>query len=240
MKIIENQTVAEIVTSNYKTADIFKKNGIDFCCGGKVSLKEICTKKNISYESIKKELELIDQVNNQNFDFDNWNLEKLADYIVSKHHEYIRQNVPVILQYADKVSRVHGHANHEVVDINHLFILISEELDRHMFKEENILFPYIKNLSRAETEQTLFSKPPFGTVQNPINMMEHEHDVVGEYCHKISTLSNKYAPPQHACNTYKVLYAKLNEFEDDLHLHIHLENNILFKKAIELEKKLML
>lgn len=237
MNIQDNQTVAEIVTENYKTADIFKKKGIDFCCGGKVTLKDICAKKNIPYNELKTELEKVDQKNDQPDDFNNWSLDRLADHIINVHHQYVRENIPILSQYANKVARVHGDANPEVVEINYLFQLIAEDLERHMIKEENILFPYIKNLAQVEAEKIPFALPHFGTVQNPINMMEHEHDVVGEYGHKIAELSNQYTPPAHACNTYRVLFAKLKEFEEDLHLHIHLENNILFKKAIELEAK---
>ncbi|MBK9193151.1 MAG: iron-sulfur cluster repair di-iron protein [Crocinitomicaceae bacterium] len=234
---IEHKTVAELVTENYKTADVFKKNGIDFCCGGKVSVKDICTKKNLSYDKIKSELELIDQTVDSDIDFKSWDLDKLTDYIVDKHHKYVTENIPIISQYSDKVAKVHGHANPEVVQINYLFKIIADELDKHMCKEENILFPYIKNLAQVEKEAIEFTLPHFGTVQNPINMMEHEHDQVGNYGFKIAELSDNYTPPEHACNTYRVLYAKLKEFEEDLHQHIHLENNILFPRAIEIEKK---
>ena len=234
---VENKTVAELVTENYKAADVFKKNGIDFCCGGKVSVKSICETKNIGYAKLKSELEAIDQVADQAHDFKSWQLDKLVDHIINKHHAYVTENIPIIGQYADKVAKVHGEANPEVVQINYLFKLIAEDLNRHMSKEENILFPYIKNLALVEMKKLEFEKPPFGTVQNPINMMELEHDTVGNYGFKIAELSNNYTPPAHACNTYRVLFAKLKEFEEDLHQHIHLENNILFPRAIELEKK---
>lgn len=234
---IENKTVAELVTENYKTADVFKKNGIDFCCGGKVSVKSICEKKKIGYDKIKNELEAIDQVIDEAHDFNSWNLEKLVDYIINKHHSYVTENIPIISQYANKVAKVHGEANPEVVQINYLFRIIADELNRHMCKEENILFPYVKILAQVELKKMEFVLPHFETIQNPINMMEKEHDTVGNYGAKIAELSNNYTPPNHACNTYRVLYAKLKEFEDDLHQHIHLENNILFPKAIELEKK---
>lgn len=234
---IGNKTVAELVTENYRTADVFKKNGIDFCCGGKVSVREICAKKDIPFEKIKIELEAIEQGNDAQHDFTKWDLETLTDYIVDKHHAYVTENIPIISQYADKVAKVHGHANPEVVQINYLFRIIADELNKHMCKEEQVLFPYIKNLALVEKENISFQLPHFGTVQNPINMMEHEHDVVGQYGFKIAEISNNYTPPEHACNTYRVLYHKLREFEEDLHQHIHLENNILFPRAIEIEKK---
>jgi regulator of cell morphogenesis and NO signaling len=237
---IENKTVAELVTENYRTADVFKKNGIDFCCGGKVSVKAICEKKNIGYDKIKQELEAIDQPNDDSVDFKSWNLETLVDHIVNKHHVYVAENIPLINQYAMKVSKVHGDANPEVVLINRLFKNISEELTTHMFKEENILFPYIKNLALCERGEINFTPPHFGSIKNPIQMMESDHDQVGNYGFRIAELSSNYMPPEHACNTYRVLYAKLKEFEDDLHQHIHLENNILFPRAIELEKRYLM
>lgn len=236
---IENKTVAELVTENYKTADVFKKNGIDFCCGGKVSVKSICEKKNIGYEKIKLELEAVEQPNDLSHDFKSWDLERLVDHIINVHHAYVNENIPIISQYADKVARVHGHANPEVIKINDLFRTIADDLNNHMYKEENILFPYIKNLALVEGGKTDFQLPHFGTIQNPINMMENEHTAVGNYGFEIAGLSNNYTPPGHACNTYRVLFAKLKEFEEDLHQHIHLENNILFPRAIELEKKFM-
>jgi regulator of cell morphogenesis and NO signaling len=236
---IENKTVAELVTENYKTADVFKKNGIDFCCGGKVSVKSICEKKNIGYEKIKRELEAVEQANDLSHDFKSWDMEKLVDHIITVHHGYVNDNIPIISQYADKVAKVHGHANPEVIKINQLFQIIAQELNSHMYKEENILFPYIKNLAQVEAEKLDFELPHFGTIQNPINMMENEHTAVGDLGFQIAELSNNYNPPAHACNTYRVLFAKLKEFEEDLHQHIHLENNILFPRAIELEKKFM-
>ncbi len=236
---IENKTVAELVTENYKTADVFKKNGIDFCCGGKVSVKSICEEKNIGYEKIKLELEAVEQTSDFSQDFKSWDLERLVDHIIDVHHNYVTENIPIISQYAEKVAKVHGHANPEVVQINYLFRIIADELNRHMCKEENILFPYIKNLAQVESEKIAFELPLFGTVQNPISTMEKEHDTVGNYGFKIAELSNNYSPPAHACNTYRVLYSKLKEFEEDLHQHIHLENNILFPRAVELEKKFM-
>jgi len=234
---IENKTVAELVTENYKTADIFKRNGIDFCCGGKVSVKSICKKKKINYNKIKSELEAIGQAADRSQNFKKWDIEQLVDYIVIKHHGYASENIPIISQYADKVVKVHGRANPEVIQINYLFRIISDELNRHMSKEENQLFPYIKNLGQVELEQIPFDALHFGSVRNPIDKMEQEHESIGNYGLKIAELSNDYTPPENACNTYRVLYAKLKEFEEDLHRHIHLENNILFPRAIELEQK---
>ncbi len=239
MKNIENKTVAECVAENYKVADIFKKRGIDFCCGGKVLVKDVCKKKNINYEDIKNEIQNIDNKVEWIEDFNSWDLDLLSAYIINKHHKYVIENIPIISEYADKVAKVHGHYYTETIEINKLFEQVSDELTKHMCKEEHILFPYIDELSNAKKNNTTVNTPPFGTIQNPINMMEAEHEDAGKIENSIAQLSNDYTPPEEACNTYRVLYAKLKEFEDDLHQHIHLENNILFPKAIQLEKELL-
>jgi regulator of cell morphogenesis and NO signaling len=237
MKITENNTVAEVVTYNIKTADIFKKHGIDFCCGGGISIKKACEKKNISYTELEQELSLVNNPVSNAYNYDNWKLDFLVDHIENIHHSYVEENTGLVLQYAAKVAKVHGHHYTEVVEINKLFIEVAQELAAHMKKEELILFPFIKQLVKADKEGLKVNQPHFGTVNNPIAMMEEEHENAGDIFKDIKKLSNNFTPPEGACNTFKALYAKLDEFEQDLHQHIHLENNILFPKAILLEKK---
>lgn len=233
-------TVGEMVAKDYRKAEVFKRFGIDFCCGGKKSVEKTCKEKGVDADKLKTELAKLDVtavLPSKNFD--NWELDFLADYIVNTHHKYIIRSLPLIFEFAQKVSRVHGDHNPETKEIFRLFVEGMNELNRHMMKEEQILFPYIKQLAQWKRSSSQASPPPFGTVANPVRMMEHEHDVVGEIFHKIAELSNDYSPPEYACNTYRVLYAKLKEFETDLHQHIHLENNLLFPKAIQLENELL-
>lgn len=238
MENIDNKTVAEVVTENIKTADIFKKNGIDFCCGGHVSVKEICTKKGVDYNAIKEELANIDNPPSNAHDFNSWDLDFLADYIINTHHKYVVEANDLIIQYSDKVAKVHGHHYTEVIEINNLFHEIADELNMHMNKEEMMLFPYIKQLAEAKKNGSKIAPSPFGSIQNPINMMEDEHVGAGDILGKIAVLSNNHTPPAEACNTFRALYAKLEEYQNDLFQHIHLENNILFPKAIKLEAEL--
>lgn len=239
MENIEEKTVAEIVTENIKTADIFKKNGIDFCCGGNVKVQEICKKKGVDFNVVKEEIEKIGMDKSTSHDFNSWDLDFLADYIVNTHHKYVAGANQIIIEYSDKVASVHGHHYTEVVKINELFHALVVELNAHMLKEEQILFPYIKEMAVAEKNNVSLDLPGFGTVKNPINMMEEEHDGAGEIIMEIAKLTNGFTPPEEACNTFRALYASLEEFQNDLFQHIHLENNILFPKAIALEAKLM-
>lgn len=231
--------VGELVAKDYRTADVFKKHGIDFCCGGGKTIERVCRDKNLQVEDLLNELSMVDKKTSlpDNEDFNRWSLDKLAAYIEFTHHSYVNENIPVISQYALKVEKAHGQHNPEVVEINTIWRELSAELSVHMKKEELMLFPYIKQLQKAEANNP---KPvaPFGTVQNPVHVMMNEHENAGALMERIAILSNGYTPPAHACNTYRVLYAKLQEFENDLHKHVHLENNILFPKAVELERQL--
>lgn len=236
---IDEKTVAEIVTENIKTADIFKKNGIDFCCGGNVNVQDVCIKKGVDFELVKKEILELENKPTGSQDFNSWDLDFLADYIQNTHHKYVEEANGLIIQYSDKVAKVHGHHYTEVVKINKLFHAIAGELTMHMKKEEMILFPFIKQIAQAKKDGTTLNPPGFGTIQNPINMMEAEHDDAGDIIKEIAALSNNFTPPPEACNTFRALYAKLEEYQNDLFQHIHLENNILFPKAILLEKELL-
>ncbi len=234
--MIKEKTVGELVAEDYRKAEVFKKFGIDFCCGGGKTVKDVCEKKGVDYAVLEKELlDAEKKAGSDTTNFNEWKLDALADYIVEKHHTYVKENIPMLLEFSKKVARVHGNANPEVVKIADLFQEAADELTHHMMKEENVLFPYIKELANKQKNGSNGLHPPFGTVQNPIRMMEMEHEQVGDLLKQIAELSGNYTPPAHACNTYRVEYFKLKEFEDDLHRHIHLENNILFPKAIELE-----
>ena len=239
MVVSNKKTVADFVTENIKTAHVFKKHGIDFCCGGGITIEKACAKNNVDQEMLEKQLSEVDVIKDVIEDYNKWSLDFLMVYIENVHHTYIRENLPLISQYAAKVSKVHGHHYSEVVEVDQLFHEIANELLVHLQKEEQILFPFIRKLLTAKKEKnTQISSPSFGTINNPIKMMEHEHEEVGDVFKKISKLTNNYKFPEGACNTFKALYSKLEEFEQDLHKHIHLENNILHPKAIALEKEI--
>lgn len=234
---LTTKTIGEIVADDYRKAEIFKKHGIDFCCKGNVTIAEVCEKKNVNYENLINELKAVDAISdNKEEDFNEWDLSELVDHIVQVHHSYVERSLPIIHEFKNKVCKVHGQHNPELFEIANNFDDVAEELTMHMHKEEMVLFPYIKKLNEAFKANEKIDPPHFATIRNPISMMELEHVSAGRSTENIRSFSNNYTPPVHACATYRVLFAKLEEFENDLHRHIHLENNILFKKAIELEK----
>lgn len=231
------KTIGEIVAQDYRTAAVFEQFGIDFCCKGNRTIQDACAAKNISSDAVIQQLTALPPANLvTEEDYKQWPMDKLSNHIEERHHGYINEKMPLLLQYLEKVSKVHGKEHPEVVDIYELFRECAAELSMHMKKEELILFPFIRKMAGSNQ---LTEMPHFGTVENPVNMMRHEHDTEGERFRKIAVLSNDYTPPADACNTYRVSYAMLKEFEQDLHLHIHLENNILFPAAIQREKELM-
>jgi len=229
-------TVGEIVAKNFKTASIFSKYGIDFCCGGEKTLGEVCKEQSVDIANLQKELEEAAQDKGDNIDFNSWSLKLLADYIVETYHEYIRKNAPLILQYLGKIKEVHGEHHPELSEIFGLFSQSAMDLSLHLQKEERILFPLIRELSEAQKTGIPPEEGHCGTINNPIAVMKGEHGIEGERFRKVSELSNNYTVPSDGCNTYHAAYEMLEEFERKLHEHIHLENNILFPKAIELEK----
>ncbi|MBI2259684.1 MAG: iron-sulfur cluster repair di-iron protein [Flavobacteriia bacterium] len=232
------KTVGEMVLEDYRKAEVFRKFGIDFCCGGKKTLQQACEKKGINPNEVQSALENLNTNSTQTENYHSWSLDFLADYIVNKHHTYVKESHSILFDLSQKVARVHGDKHPELIEIAHLYEEIANELQMHMHKEEMILFPYIKKLVLASKNEIPFEQAPFGSIVNPINMMESEHELAGEHLEKIHEYSNNYTPPADACNSYRVLFAKLSEYEKDLHQHIHLENNLLFPKAIELEKSL--
>lgn len=237
MKIESDNIVGEVVAKDYRTASVFHSFGIDFCCKGDRTISEACERKSIEplalLDALQKEVE---QNENKSTDYASWPLDLLADYIEKKHHRYVESRIQEIKPFLQKIVSVHGERHPELAEVAQLFNETSGELTVHMKKEEFILFPFIRKMVRQKSAGESLQAPSFGTVQKPIAMMHHEHATEGERFEKIASLTNHYTPPADACNTYKVTFAMLKEFEEDLHLHIHLENNILFPKTVEMER----
>jgi regulator of cell morphogenesis and NO signaling len=241
MENIRNKSVGEIVKLDFRAADVFSSYGIDFCCGGKISVADACANAKTEESLVIGALEdLKSQQGSAVHDFDSWDIGFLTDYIIHTHHQYVTKSIEQILPLAQKVSDVHGDNHVEVIQINELFQELAEDMLAHMQKEEGVLFPYIKKLAADNSAGKCTDASCFGTVMGPISVMEREHENAGLILKELFRLSDGYTPPEDACNTFRVLYGKLKEFEDDLHRHIHLENNILFPKAIAMEQALQL
>jgi regulator of cell morphogenesis and NO signaling len=239
MKITEETTIGEYVAHDFRTAAIFSKYGIDFCCKGNRTIKEACETKRIDSEAVQHEvIAILESKSEGNIDYLAWPLDLLADYIEKKHHRYVEEKIPHLLTFLNKLQQVHGANHPELLEINNLFIDCSHELTKHLKKEELVLFPFIRKMTQSVINQQPFALPQHGSVEEIVTVMRHEHDTEGERFRKIAALSNDYTPPSDACNTYKVTFAMLREFEQDLHQHIHLENNILFPKAQKMALKL--
>jgi regulator of cell morphogenesis and NO signaling len=239
MSELLNKTIGQIVAEDYRTAKIFEFYKIDFCCNGNKLFNDVLKEKNLDSEKIISELISVkEQNNNGSADFKSWSLDLLADYIEKKHHRYILERTPEIKQYLAKLCEVHGSNHPELFEINEQFNQSAGVLAMHMKKEELILFPYIKMMVAVKLKNEKINPPQFNAMENPIRAMMSEHDIEGERFKKISQLSNNYTIPSDGCSTYRLTYTLLKEFEEDLHLHIHLENNILFAKSLELEKEL--
>jgi regulator of cell morphogenesis and NO signaling len=235
----KDETLGEIAAKDLRKAEVFKKYGLDFCCGGKKTVKEACAEKGLDVTKIEQELQTADKstVTSRPLPYNEWNLDFLADYIVNTHHSYVRKTIPDIRGYAEKVAKVHGDHHPELLSINELAQEVCDEMSAHMVKEETVLFPYIKQLIVSKNngkEKTSFGN--LDSVRTPINLMEEEHEIVGSNMDEIRKLSKNYELPEDACASYSYLFKTLDEFENDLHIHVHLENNILFPKALDLEK----
>lgn len=235
-------TVGQIVANNFRTAEVFKRYGIDFCCKGGRLLQDVCRDKGIDQRKIEHELQEITRsiAPITENDYKDMPLDELAAYIEKTHHSYVRESIPVLLAYLDKVNKVHGGRHPELNELYIQFTECAEELTQHMVKEETILFPAIKKLAAALKTVTMLNAPFFfGKLGNPISMMEREHTIEGERFARITELCNNYTPPEDACTTYRVSFLKLEEFMNNLFTHIHLENNILFPGALKAEEAMV-
>ncbi|HEX7879924.1 MAG TPA: iron-sulfur cluster repair di-iron protein [Candidatus Eisenbacteria bacterium] len=230
------ETIRDFVTGDFRTAAVFDKYGLDFCCGGGLPLEDACRKKGIDLDAIRRDLAEITAAPSCGVDDPaRWDTGRLIDHIVTKHHAYVRSTLPTIVKHARKVAGVYGAAMPEMVAIADLVELVGTEMASHMDREEMILFPHIRRLAEASAHGYLPPAAPFGSVSSPIAMMEVEHQAAGDEMASIRRLAREYTPPAEACTTFRVLYEELAQFEADLHRHVHLENNILFPRARALE-----
>jgi regulator of cell morphogenesis and NO signaling len=227
---------------DYRTADVFRKYDIDFCCGGKWPLEIVCNNKGIETNVVLKELSQIaaQPTPNAIIEFDEWDLDFLADYILNIHHRYLKKALPEIKAYVDHFLEGHREKFPELSELENIINRFLKEIPPHMKQEEEILFPYIKQIYHAWKHRESYARLLIRTLRKPVEeVMQKEHESTGKSLHRMREITNNYTPPKKTCLTHKVTFAKLKELDADLVQHIHLENNILFPKAIALEKELL-
>ncbi len=240
MKFHPEQTTREVAIQHPEAIPVLESLGIDYCCGGSKTLGESCQAKQLEWAKVADLLEAAEApALGSGTDWTREPLHALTWHIMDVHHRYVRSATLRIRHWLEKVVAKHGAKHPEVLEVDAVFNTLAAELAMHMMKEEQILFPYIDSLARAEGNQEEFDQLPFGTVANPIHQMMAEHDDAGRALAQIHALTNGYQPPADACPTFHGLYHGLAEFERDLHQHVHLENNILFPKAVELERRFL-
>ncbi len=237
----ENRTVGEIVVADFRTAKVFEKHSIDFCCGGKVSLTEICVEKGLDIPTIVYELEAIQsETAERSQNYSAWALPFLIDYIVNTHHLYLKENDEQIAVYTRKIADVHGGHHPETIQIAAVFEKISADMATHLIEEEEVFFPAVKRVKAAKIAGLMPETGDLELIRVSLIRLHGEHQEIGDAVHTIRHLSNNYAIPDDACNTFMLTYRKLKEFEDNLHKHVHLENNILFPKVAAIVSHLTL
>ena len=239
-EIVNAETVGSVAAQDYRKAEVFKKLGIDFCCGGNKTLKKASEEAGISEEELRLQLQQVDVAVSKTVsqDFNKWELDFITDYIVNTHHRYIKENVSFINELAHKVANHHGATHPELPKLEMNIQRFLEDMMSHMRKEESALFPKIKQLVANKNNSGQQVHIPAGFVKEAVKMMQAEHVAAGEDLQFFHRITHNYLLPADACNSYNLLFQKMKEFEDDLVQHIHLENNILFPKAIALDDAL--
>jgi regulator of cell morphogenesis and NO signaling len=229
-------TVGNVVARKPALSRIFEQEGIDYCCGGKKTLNEVCQKKGIDPQALLATLEasLSTSTEEPTVDPASMTLTQLADHIEQTHHAYLNAELPRLNMMTEKVASVHGDTNESLHAIRQTFLAMAQELLSHMMKEEQILFPMVRQMESDEPAAASHC----GSIANPIRQMEAEHDIAGSALEKLNELTEGYTPPNWACNTYRAMLDGLSHLESDLHQHIHKENNVLFPRAIEMEKEI--
>lgn len=237
-----NGTVSEIVRADYRTADVFKKHGINYCCGGKVPLKEACEAKGLDYKVMLMDLELATKTVSlpNNLKFSNWKIDFLIDYIINVHHAYLYDTLPQLeaslMGFADSHKKQHP----ELQKVVAVFSTISSLVLAHSQREDEVIFPYIKQIENAYRRKESYGNLLVRTLRKPLSNVESEHKKIGDLLNNLRELTSNYTFPENACTNHRVIFQKLREFDNDMVQHKHLENNILFPKAIEMERELLL
>ncbi len=237
---LEQATVGEIAATDFRAAGVFERFGIDFCCGGRRSLADACRAAAADPAAVRHALDELPPLRAADDDVTVWPLDRLIDHVIERHHHYVRSAIPAIARHLAKLEDVHGERHPELARVARFFDEVGHELEQHLMKEEQVLFPYVRSLQALQTDGRALPASPFGTVENPIRMMEREHRDAADELRLIRELTDGFKTPADGCATYRLCMAELEHFERDLHRHVHLENNVLFPRAVALEQELAL
>ena len=240
--ITDDSYICDIVTQDYRTSGVFLKYGIDYCCGGKLQLREICDSRGLSLDNVKTELhKALQTVNAANsLDFNDWDIDFLIDYIEYVHHHYLKKNLSSIEEILRKLIVSLKLKNPSLLELAQYFASLRSDLMPHLEQEEKIIFPYIKQVAHAYKNKDSYARLLVRTLRKPVeNIVHHEDEKLAQYLHRFRKLTNNYTPPPHSSSLHKACYNSLKELDADLMQHIHLENNILFPKALAMERELL-
>lgn len=225
-----DETIRDISRSLPRATWVFERYGIDFCCGGQRPLENVCRESKLPLDEVIAALEAEASAATEAAPA-GASLKDTIVFIVDTHHRYTRDALERAMRLSEKVARVHGARHPELVEMRRIVVALDADLLPHLLKEERVLFPYVASLEG----DSAWAPPAFGRAENPVRMMEGEHDAVGELLRSLRAVTSGYAPPEDACGSYRALYEVLSDLETDLHRHIHLENNVVFPRALELE-----
>jgi regulator of cell morphogenesis and NO signaling len=236
---LSHQTLADIVTADTRIAAVFDRAGLDYCCHGHQALEDAAAERGVPLDDVLAEIIALGPPSAEARALnETTELDAITSHIVSHHHRYVRESTPIIEQWLAKLVSRHGPRHPELRDVQTTFKDVADEMRVHMVKEENLLFPYIDALAAAARESRTAAPSPFGTILNPIRVMEEDHRHAGDQLDRLRQLTNAYTAPADGCRTFTLCYEELGKFAADLHRHVHLENNVLFPRAVELEQQL--
>jgi regulator of cell morphogenesis and NO signaling len=241
-KINSALSVSDIVAGDYRTADVFRKYGIEYCCGGKLPLHQACEMKQVDEKKIVAELEEAARDTNTStgHEYNEWHVDFLTDYIVNIHHHYLRIALPSLKDYVDRFAASHRDKFPYLDELQKLVNQLVKNLLPHLDQEEEIIFPYVRQIGHAYDSRESYASLLVRTLRKPVeDIMQHEHETVGKILRRLREITTNYTPPTSACISHKVTFSKLKEVDCDMVQHLHLENNILFPKAIAMEKELL-
>jgi len=237
----QNITLSDIVRADYRTADVFKKHGLNYCCGGRTALKEACAAQNIDYTLLQEELTTATKTIAlpNNLPYHQWKVNFLVDYIVNVHHEYVKQTLPRL--EGNLISFVNNHKKQypELVAVESTFLQLYKIISQHTQVEEEVTFPYIKQIANAYSRKETYGNLFVRTLRKPLSSVDQDHREISALLSQLRSLTHQFTFPENACTNHRVIYQKLQELDNDLTQHKHLENNFLFPKAIEMENALL-